>query len=76
MVAGEEHKEGRHLDWLARSLHWHLGAEPAVSSLVKEAGISGVHIGPGATPLTRIPLPTSWRAIPLVKATMAPLVEV
>lgn len=46
----------------------------ASSSIV--AGIRGVHTGPGAMALTRIPLPTNWLLRPRVKDTMAPLVEV
>ena len=37
-------------------------------------GISGVQIGPGATPFTRMPFSTSFFASERVKATIAPLV--
>jgi len=37
-------------------------------------GISGVQIGPGATALTRMPLPASIWASPPVKFWIAPLV--
>ena len=41
----------------------------------KVDGISGVQIGPGATPLTRMPFSTSACDSERVKATMAPLVD-
>ncbi|CAM5735458.1 hypothetical protein STENM223S_11005 [Streptomyces tendae] len=44
----------------------------AVSGSV--AGISGVHTGPGATALTRMPRSISICASPCVKVTMAPFV--
>ena len=44
------------------------------SSAEKVDGINGVQIGPGATPLTRMPSPASFCASDRVKATMAPLV--
>ena len=46
------------------------------ASLDIVAATSGVQIGPGATALTRMPLPTYWLLNPRVKDTMAPLVEV
>ena len=44
------------------------------SSAEKDAGISGVQIGPGATALTRIPCSTSDSARERVNVTIAPLV--
>jgi hypothetical protein len=41
----------------------------------KVAGISGVQIGPGATPFTRMPRSTSARDSERVNATIAPLVD-
>ena len=38
--------------------------------------MSGVQMGPGATPLTLMPLGASCSASDLMKATMAPLVDV
>jgi hypothetical protein len=40
----------------------------------ESAGFSGVHTGPGATALTRMPRSTRLLASALVKAWMAPLV--
>jgi hypothetical protein len=37
-------------------------------------GMSGVHTGPGATALTRMPFGVSSSASPLVKVTIAPFV--
>ena len=37
-------------------------------------GLSGVQIGPGATPFTRIPSPTRFSESERVKAVIAPLV--
>lgn len=47
----------------------------ATSSDEKEAGINGVHIGPGATAFTRIPWSTNDNAKDLVRDTIAPFVE-
>ena len=41
----------------------------------KLAGIKGVQMGPGATPFTRMPRCTTWRARERVKATIAPFVD-
>lgn len=41
----------------------------------KEAGIKGVHMGPGATPFTRIPSAASALYGARTKDTIAPLVE-
>src|SRR3546814_19045896 len=38
-------------------------------------GLSGVQMGPGATPFTRMPLPRRFSDRERVKAVMAPLVE-
>ena len=40
------------------------------------AGMSGVQMGPGATALTRIPLPTNWLLRPRVNEIIAPFVDV
>ncbi|MNY49994.1 hypothetical protein D3C86_1854660 [compost metagenome] len=45
------------------------------SSAEKLDGISGVHTGPGATLLTRIPLSASDRERERVNVTIAPLVD-
>jgi hypothetical protein len=46
----------------------------ATSSGLKLDGMSGVHIGPGATPFTLIPSFTSALASERVKVTIAPRV--
>ena len=46
----------------------------ATSSGGLSAGFSGVHTGPGATALTRMPLPTRLEASDFVNAWIAPLV--
>jgi hypothetical protein len=52
-------------------------SEPKVSISFdgKVDGMSGVQIGPGATPLTRMPLSASACESERVKAVIAPLVE-
>ena len=46
----------------------------ATSSAGLSAGLSGVHTGPGATALTRMPRSSRLLASDLVKAWIAPLV--
>ena len=46
----------------------------ATSCAGLSAGLSGVHTGPGATQLTRMPRGSSWLASDLVNAWIAPLV--
>jgi hypothetical protein len=46
----------------------------ATFSAGESAGLSGVHTGPGATALTRIPFSITFCASALVKAWIAPLV--
>jgi hypothetical protein len=41
----------------------------------ESAGLSGVHTGPGATALTRMPLSIRFDASDLVNAWIAPLVD-
>jgi hypothetical protein len=49
---------------------------PSKSSLVIVDTTNGVQMGPGATALTRMPLPQSWLDRERVKAMIAPFVEV
>jgi hypothetical protein len=75
VVAGQKQETGRDLLGLAGAAHGTSLPKAATCSAGMVAGISGVQIGPGATALTRIPLPTScWDRL-RVKATIAPLVE-
>jgi hypothetical protein len=75
VVAGQNRKQGATSSgWPGRPMGTSL-PKAATCSAGMVAGISGVQIGPGATALTRIPLPTScWDRL-RVKATIAPLVE-
>ena len=76
VLAGQEHEARRDLVGLARPLQRRVGADARrPSSASKEAGISGVQIGPGATALTRMPFSASACDSERVKATIAPLVE-
>ena len=56
-------------------LHGHILAELATCSGENVDGISGVQIGPGATPLTRMPFSTSASDRERVNATIAPFVD-
>ena len=69
----QEHVERRQLGRLRRPAQRRLRPKsPSLSSGIV-AGISGVHTGPGATELTRMPFSASCAASPLVNVTIAAL---
>ena len=76
-VRREEHVRRRDLFGLRRALHRHVVAElrDSPSACGRDpAALSGVHTGPGATALTRMPRSTRFCASVCVNALIAPFV--
>ncbi len=66
MVTSKEDIGWSNFNRLTSPAHRHSDPNLAHSSSPKDAGINGVQMGPGATPLTLMPFCTSWRARALV----------